>query len=261
MRSVLMSGPGYAVSLWRHDGDRQQALHRDQRSRISLVLSGGFREEGPSGSARLGPGELLIKSRTVLHEDAYSPDGATLLTVELDEDDSRLAHIRPDSWRQRQDAAAIRMSAMILKGVAARNVAVVEIACADLLADQDADARRSAPAWLLRLKDEIEAAGIAAVDVAACAREAGVHPAHASRLFRQCFGASITEHARTHAVRRAIALMACPGAGLADVALAAGFCDQSHMSRAFRRVAGHTPGTHRALVMATARFAESRLAG
>ena len=37
-----------------------------------------------------------------------------------------------------------------------------------------------------------------------------------------------------------------------DVALAAGFYDQNHMSRVFKRVTGRTPGAHRALLMASA---------
>jgi AraC-like DNA-binding protein len=32
---------------------------------------------------------------------------------------------------------------------------------------------------------------------------------------------------------------------LADISLAAGFCDQSHLTKAFRRIAGTTPGRFR----------------
>jgi transcriptional regulator GlxA family with amidase domain len=73
-------------------------------------------------------------------------------------------------------------------------------------------------------------------------------PAHASRLFRTCFGASLTDFAQAHGVRRAIGLMTAPDARLSEVALAAGFYDQSHMSRVFRRVSGRAPGAHRAVV-------------
>ena len=122
----------------------------------------------------------------------------------------------------------------------------------DIVANSnDPDERTSAPGWLARLKEELEHASLAEVDIGARAKQAGAHPAHASRLFRRCYGHSITEHAQAQTVRRAIGPLAS-GASLSDVALAAGFYDQSHMSRVFKRVTGRTPGAHRALLMASA---------
>jgi len=46
-------------------------------------------------------------------------------------------------------------------------------------------------------------------------------------------------------------MAALSGAGrLSEIALAAGFYDQSHMTRVFRRVTGRTPGAHRTLLAA-----------
>jgi AraC family transcriptional regulator len=42
-------------------------------------------------------------------------------------------------------------------------------------------------------------------------------------------------------VERAALLLRGGRAALAEVAVAAGFCDQSHMNRAFRAVLGRTP--------------------
>jgi AraC family transcriptional regulator len=42
-------------------------------------------------------------------------------------------------------------------------------------------------------------------------------------------------------VERATALLRYGRNGLADIAIAAGFCDQSHMNRAFHAVLGRTP--------------------
>jgi AraC family transcriptional regulator len=91
---------------------------------------------------------------------------------------------------------------------------------------------------------------LANVNVAARARAAGAHPAHASRLFRQCYGQSISEYAQGQSVRRALGRLAGAETTLSEVALSAGFYDQSHMSRVFRRVLGRTPGVQRALIAA-----------
>jgi AraC family transcriptional regulator len=46
-------------------------------------------------------------------------------------------------------------------------------------------------------------------------------------------------------VRWASAELCRPGARLADVAAAAGFADQSHLTRVFKRVTGATPSAFR----------------
>jgi methylphosphotriester-DNA--protein-cysteine methyltransferase len=113
--------------------------------------------------------------------------------------------------------------------------------------DESGNARRPPP-WLKHLKEEIEFAGLTGVDVAARARAGGVHPTHASRLFRQCFGVSMTEHARAHSIRRVLPLIARPEMSLSQAALEAGFYDQSHMNRVFNRVLGKTPSAMRGLL-------------
>jgi AraC family transcriptional regulator len=79
---------------------------------------------------------------------------------------------------------------------------------------------------------------------------AGVHPAHLARCFRREFGQSVGEYARTLRLEWAAEELARDDARLADVALRAGFADQSHFTRAFRRHTGVTPGRYRELVRA-----------
>lgn len=61
------------------------------------------------------------------------------------------------------------------------------------------------------------------------------------RDFKRAIGLTPTAYIRDRRVRRA-ALLIEQGLGLADAALAAGFADQSHLSRTFRATHGITPG-------------------
>jgi AraC family transcriptional regulator len=120
-----------------------------------------------------------------------------------------------------------------------------------LLADTENSASHAKPPpWLDQLRCELEQTALASVDVGARARAAGAHISHASRLFRRCYGASITQHAQAQSVRRALARLAAPEQSLSEIALAAGFYDQSHMNRVFRRITGRTPAACRALMAA-----------
>jgi AraC-like DNA-binding protein len=78
----------------------------------------------------------------------------------------------------------------------------------------------------------------------------GYSPSHFFRMFRRSFG--ITPH--TYVMRRRVAiaqqLLTRTDLGLVDIALRAGFCDQSHLSRSFRRFAGLPPRAYRSLLRA-----------
>ena len=76
-------------------------------------------------------------------------------------------------------------------------------------------------------------------------REAGVHPVHLSRVFRKCVGEGIGEYVHRLRVRAACEQILEPEISIAEVSLALGFADQSHFTRAFRRVTGMTPAAFR----------------
>jgi len=78
--------------------------------------------------------------------------------------------------------------------------------------------------------------------VARLAEEAGLSTAHFARQFRRAYGLPPHTFQRQLRVRSAQRLIA-DGRALADVALAVGFCDQSHLTRAFRAMLGWTPGS------------------
>jgi len=91
---------------------------------------------------------------------------------------------------------------------------------------------------LRRLLDDHVVDGLA---LAAAARELGASPAHLVRTFTREVG--MPPHAYLTARRVDVARrLLLRGHRPAEVAALAGFCDQSHLSRHFRRVLGTTPG-------------------
>lgn len=252
MKKLLLSTPALAVAVCRYAPGERHGRHTDRHSRISLLLRGGYREEGGAGTVRMAPGDVLLKSSRAYHEDAFGDEGAELVALEYLEYDPFDVQPDRDLWRRRDDAFALRHATAVLDGALSGDLEAVATAGDDLLAANanEPNERTPAPRWLERLKQELEEQTLATVRVATQARRAGAHPAHASRLFRRCYGASITEFAQTQSVRRALRALAHSQQALSEIALAAGFYDQSHMTRVFRRMTGRTPGAHRALFAA-----------
>jgi AraC-like DNA-binding protein len=82
------------------------------------------------------------------------------------------------------------------------------------------------------------------LDLQALAAAAGVTRFQVIRDFKKLTGSTPAAFIRDRRLRRANRLI-LEGASLADAAFAAGFADQSHLSRAFRAVHGITPGMFR----------------
>jgi AraC family transcriptional regulator len=73
----------------------------------------------------------------------------------------------------------------------------------------------------------------------------GVHPVTLARAFRRAFGCTIGEYLRRLRIERAAEQLATGTQPLAEIALAAGFADQSHFSNVFRRRVGMSPSAYR----------------
>jgi len=72
-----------------------------------------------------------------------------------------------------------------------------------------------------------------------------VHPAHLARAFRAHFRMSMGPYVRRLRLDWAAGELARSDLPLAAVALAAGFADQSHFTRTFKRYLGVTPNVYR----------------
>lgn len=96
-------------------------------------------------------------------------------------------------------------------------------------------------AALVRARERLAEGAGPAPSLAELAREAGVSRYQFLRAFSTRFGLPPAAWAGQQRLARAEGALAC-GMALADAAAASGFADQSHMTRAFRRFRGYTPG-------------------
>jgi AraC family transcriptional regulator len=81
----------------------------------------------------------------------------------------------------------------------------------------------------------------------------GVHPAHLARAFRAQHGVSVGEYGRRLRLMVAAKELAGDGTSVATIAMQAGFADQSHFTRVFKRYVGVTPARYRAETQRDAR--------
>jgi AraC family transcriptional regulator len=102
-----------------------------------------------------------------------------------------------------------------------------------------------APPWLLRVRDLLHEKFAERLDNTEIARMAGVHPVHLARTFRKHYRMSIGSYVRSLRLDWAAARLAASNEQISDIALRAGFADQSHFTRHFRSHTGTTPLRYR----------------
>lgn len=100
------------------------------------------------------------------------------------------------------------------------------------------------PRWLPSVLAKIkECPNLTAADVAPLA---GCSPEWLTQAFRAAMGEGLAETSMRVRVERAALLLRTTRDPAAEIALEAGFCDQSHMHRCFRQVLGRAPSQVRA---------------
>lgn len=206
-----------------------------------ITTAAGPETEGPA---------LVFNPPGVVHRDRFVDGGGYFLAVSFEAAD----------WRALADAGRVAaIDALRLTGPVARRAALrltrsllardaealsleglsLELAAQALAPTVDSDKR---PSWLDRAETFLADAFDQPISVADLAEIAGVHPVHLARGYRRWLGAAPGDRLRTRRLERAADLLMRGRDPIGEIALASGFCDQSHLNRQFVRAYGVTPG-------------------
>jgi len=236
-----------------------QPMHTHDAPAISLVLAGGVRERDERGREHTASAcWVVLKPAGSRHADEFGPRGARMFSMKLangvaDAMHERLAPGSPPKWLDSTPAARALLGAhaalRAADPAAARIGEERALALLGMIAG-DAPPPAGAPAWLARVRGRLDDAPDEPVRVRDLAADAGVHPVHLARVFRQACGCGVIDYQRRRRVARAARRIADSRDGLARIAAASGFADQSHMGREMRRELGVTPGSLRSLLRA-----------
>ena len=101
------------------------------------------------------------------------------------------------------------------------------------------------PRWLNDVHDYIRANYTRRLTLELIGRAANAHPVHVAQTFRRFHQCTIGEYLRRLRVDFACRELSTSDQPMSDIALAAGFSDQSHFNRSFKRELGMSPTQYR----------------
>jgi AraC family transcriptional regulator len=245
VRLVEHSWPGNV----RTQGEHRHTVH------ICFLAFGAIEERrGQSSVWRVAP-SVRVSPPGDGHACCYGNIGGRCLVIEplamLGGDDGVPVPHEPTIV---QDARMVELAARVYREMQADSPhsvsgLVIESIALEVLAQsarwERPRADRRPPAWLEQLQDYLASDLAIVPDLATLAVIAGVHRVHVARAFRDHLGCTVGDYVRRLRVRRACELLTATTVPLTDVAMRAGFFDQSHMTRVMKRFLGVTPAALR----------------
>jgi AraC family transcriptional regulator len=237
---------GFLLSHTRYDDARELPWHAHAETYVTFVVDGTYRERLRGTTLDCVPRSVVVHPAGEEHADRFASRHANCLNVHLDPSWSRQSRFVHTALIQTASAAAIGTRvARELRHADALSPLVIEGLMLELFAEVErARDEDRAPSWLKKVHEVVESQYGRQLALAELAELAGVHPVHLARAFRRHYGCTVGELVRElrveDAKRRIVA-----GVALSDVALDAGFADQSHLARTFRRLTGMTPAAFR----------------
>jgi AraC family transcriptional regulator len=228
--------------------------HSHATPSLTLVLRGRYQETIRDRAEWHGPGALLFYPSDEPHAQLFDPAGAVKLG--LSPTSAMLDYLAeslplaqapfaatPEFVRLgRRMADEIRHadvhSATALEGLSWELIALFGRHAGDR-------AGAATSSTIAKARDYIAAHLDQPLSIARLAALCDSHPARLTRAFRRELGVGPGEYQRGLRLKHALRLVDETDAPLSEVALACGFCDQSHFSRAFKATYGATPASFR----------------
>lgn len=246
---------GFILTETSYVPDQKLPRHSHDRANFVIVLQGTFTEHFGRRSRRCAPLNVIFRPPEEVHTDHFHNAGGRCLTIEV-----------ADPWWERaSDYSSILKDSVDFQGgllatIAARLYSefrlmdsISPIAIEGLMLEMVAETSRlslrkpgqACAGPLERAREIIHTHFSDNLTVGFIAESVGLHPVYLARKFRARHNCTIGEYTRRLRIQFACSEMANSDATIAEIASASGFFDQSHFSRAFKRLMGMTPAEYR----------------
>jgi AraC family transcriptional regulator len=244
----------FRLSERKYPSNMGSPLHAHSKDYLIITLDGGYFSTFGTKIEEFKPWTVSFHRAGASHTSHYSAKGAKVLYVELpleqlkDFSDSSACHLNAVSmqgglveWTARQlyyeFSDPDNLSPIMLDGLVLQLFAK--------LCRRRRELPQSLPMWLGRADELIRARFPDPLRLTTIAKAVNVHPVHLAREYRRHYSCTVGEQIRRLRIEYACEQLSKTSRSLADIALAAGFSDQSHFTAGFKQQIGTAPSQYR----------------
>jgi AraC family transcriptional regulator len=252
--SQALSANGFRFTEKAYSMHATLPAHAHELSHFCFVLAGSYREKICRRLFERAPAALVYYPPDVSHAEEHFETGRHFL-VEIDF--KPLERLREYGARLFEPVlldgySSLWLAARMYREFSERDefsaLALESLSTELLIAASRQPAPttdRRPPQWLERVREFLRQNFAEPPGLDELARAAGVHPTHLARVFRQFERCTVGDYVREVRIDYARTRILSTDEPLVDIAFAAGFADQTHFTRSFKRITGMTPGEFR----------------
>ncbi len=237
-----------------HTRGKSLPKHSHELAFFSLLLDGSYSESYGRKSFTYRPLTIWWHPSDISHQDEIGKTGGRFFSIEIQpaglETLKEYAKIPADFYEKSTPLVwlACRLYYEFKNWQACSSELVAEGITLEMLghsARKNAEAEKTPPKWLDLVIEKLNGEFTETPSTEELALTADVHPVHLATVFRKFQNQTIGEYVQNLRIKYASELLLKPDIPLSEIALAAGFSDQSHFTRIFKRHTGITPGEFR----------------
>lgn len=248
---------GFSLSETRYQPGSILPRHSHESHYVCFVLSGTYRESYERKVRSCEPSMILYHPAGELHAQYFDKTAVELFRVEVNPARLRYASHSDLSMDGRDFRGGVpvglahKLYQEFREPDAVSHLAIEGLGL-ELIAAIARDSRsrentsRQPQRWLSQAHELVRSRYLEHLTLGDIARTVGVHPVTLAREFRQYYDCTVGEMVRRERIGFACRQLVKPKESLADIAIAAGFFDQSHFAKTFKKLTGITPAEYRA---------------
>jgi AraC family transcriptional regulator len=246
---------GFVLTETSYSPDLQISNHSHEHAYFCVVRKGSFSEIYGRKRRTCHDSTVVFHPSQEPHSNHFHGGGGRCFNIQLDHKWLAGAHFRPRTLEESLDfrgGLLISLSMRLyqeFRQLDEYSPLAIEGLVLEMMAETSRryDSLRGgkAPRWLEQAREMIAVRSSEPISLINLAKEVGLHPVHVARGFRRYHGCTAGEYIRQVRIEAACRQLTESALPLSEIALAAGFFDQGHFSRTFKRSTGLTPTEYR----------------
>jgi len=244
---------GLCLTEATHPAGLRVPPHAHEKTHFCLLLQGIYEEIWGRDIFVRKPGTLALTAGGAVHSNRIHSSGIRFFSIEMTQPwlDRANGHLKYFQGLTQFNNGSLPWLAMRLYREFRSEDDVAPLAIEGLVLELLAGLARQGPesegaaTWLKKAQDFVRDRFQRSISLVEVAEFAGVHPVSLARAFRRTHHCTVGDYVRKLRVEFACQKLTGTRASLVDIALSAGFSEQSHFSRTFKRLTGLTPSQYR----------------